>query len=91
MTLFPELFSLDPSGMFLQSDEIASLSAQIKHLNLDMHTQSIRVEVEKVKRQKLRSKLKRVKREMIPNNHFISQICPDISLLHESMGILRQL
>ena len=37
-SLFPELFSLDPSGMFLQSDEIASISAQIKRLNIDVHT-----------------------------------------------------
>ena len=28
---------------------------------------------------------------MIPNNHIIIQICTDVSLLHESMGTLRQL
>jgi len=36
--LFPELFSLDPLGMFPYSGEIASLSAQIERLNLDVHT-----------------------------------------------------
>ena len=64
--LIPELFSIDPLGIIQQNDEITLLRARIERLNIEVHTRNLQVEVERVKRQNFRTKLKRVKREMIP-------------------------
>ena len=46
---------------------------------------SLRVEVERVKRQKLRATLKRVRREIIPPHHIIAQIRHDMASLQENL------
>ena len=70
--IFPETVPIDHPDIFPPLNEIASLSAQINRLNIDVHTQSLRIEVERVMNPKLRATLKRVKREIIPSNHIVS-------------------
>ena len=77
--------------MFPQNDEITSRNTQIERLNLDVYTLSLWLEVEWVNCQKLLFKLKRIKRELVPNNRVITHICADVELLQESMGTLCRL
>ena len=78
--VFPELFSLGPSDMFPPCDEIVSFSPEVERLNIDVNTKFLRVEVERVRRQKLRSKLKRMKPDIIPYHRLIAQIRHDVSI-----------
>ena len=95
--LFPEnpdllpLITENPVDMFPSHPDTLSLNSQLERLNLDVHTQSLRVVVEKAKRQKLRTKLRRIKKELIPKNKFISNDCASINQLQEIMVTLRHL
>ena len=66
-----------------------ALTTQVEQLNIDIHTQSLRVEVERVKRQKLRATLKRVSREVIPSNHILFQVRHDMAIMQEQVITIR--
>ena len=57
------------------------ITFQLERLNIDVNTQSLRVEVEKPKRKKLRIQLKRVKKELIPKNKLIKDIYATVDIL----------
>ena len=84
---FPDIFPLNPPDLLPPSNEIALLNTELEKLSLDVHTQSLRVKIEKVKRQKLRSKLKRVRQDMIPQNRILTQVHRDFNTLRENMEI----
>ena len=48
--LFPETFPLDPLDLLPPSNEITTLNFQLERLSLDIHTQSLRIEIERAKR-----------------------------------------
>ena len=50
----------DPMDLFPSSNDMLSLSKQVDQLNLDLNTQYFKIELEKLKRQKLRATLKHV-------------------------------
>ena len=78
--LFPEPFPIDPPNFLTPFNEIISLIKQVESLSIDIHTQSLPIEVEWVKRQKLSSTLKRVKREIILSHHLLTQAQYDITM-----------
>jgi len=54
-----------------------NLTNQVERLNIDVHTQALRVDVENIKWQKLSATLKRVKKGAIPTNRILSQLRQD--------------
>ena len=86
--LFPETFPADPPDLLLPPNEIVSLTAQVERMNIDIHTQSLRIEVERVKKQKLRARLKRIKREDLPTNRILSQVRHDMAVMQEQVSTI---
>ena len=64
----------DISPMFPENPDISLFNNQLERLNIDVNTQSFQITVERIKRQKLHAKFKRVKRELIPKNKIIGNL-----------------
>ena len=54
--------------------DLVNLNDQIYRINIDMNTQNLRVEVEKIKRQKLRISMKSLINEISPTNKLVTQV-----------------
>ena len=64
--LFPELIMpLSPPNLCPVSEEISLLNSPLEHLSLDVHRQSLRVTIERAKRQKLGTIIRKIKRNII--------------------------
>jgi len=50
------------ADLFPSTDEVINLSKRIEQLNIDVNTQNLKIEVEKLKRQKLGSTLRQMKK-----------------------------
>ena len=72
--LFPEEFPIDLPILTPSFANLTALSNQFEGLRLDVYIQSLRIEVELAKRQKLSANLKRVKREIISQRRLLTQI-----------------
>ena len=72
-TIDPKLFPVEPIDILFPSDEIASLSTQVEKFHIDVHTQSLQIEVERVKCQKLRSTMKQTKCDVISSKHILAK------------------
>ena len=87
--LFYESFPSNPPNITLPPDDINTLSKQVESLPIDLHTQALRIEVQKAKRQRLGSSLKRVKKEIITPLHLVSQAYCDINLQRKDLQDLK--
>ena len=65
ITIFPELLLIDPPNLCPTSNEITSLSFHLEMLPIEVQTQSLRVMIERAKRQKLETHIKKLKRGLI--------------------------
>jgi len=52
--------------LFPSSDDISSLTKQIEYLNIEVNTQGLKTEVERLKRHRLGTKLKQMHQTTIP-------------------------
>ena len=69
-----DIIPLGPVDLFPTYNYIAALNKQIGKLEIDINTQSLRLEVERVKLQKLQMMFKYVKHERIPTNNIQKQL-----------------
>ena len=56
-SLFNDVFPLEPPFMTLLHSDITTINSRSKHLSLEINTQSLRIEVERAKRQKCAHRL----------------------------------
>ena len=68
LSIFPEL----------ENPEITNLNNRLDQLTIDLNTQALQLQIEKVKRQKFHNKLKRVKKDLIPKNNEIHKTIHDL-------------
>lgn len=64
--LLPELAPFDTVDLFPNNDEVMGLSKMVEQLNIEVNTQNLKVELEKLKHQRLGTTLKRIRRETTP-------------------------
>ena len=83
------VISSRPDWHIFPYSEIASISTQTEKLHIDVHTQSLRIKVERVKRQKWRSTLKLLKRDAISPSHILAQTRHEIAILQDQLKTLR--
>jgi len=62
----------------------------LEKLSIDVHTQSFRVAIERAKRQKLGTMIRKIKRDVISPKQLSSQIQCDNTNLHRRMTDLQQ-
>ena len=72
-----EMLPLDPMDLFPTPYDVTTLSKQVEQLNIEVNTQNLKVEIEKLNRQKLGTTLKRIKKETIPIQRVLAQIRND--------------
>ena len=51
--LLTKMLPLNPTDLFPTQDDMMTLNERIEQLNIEINTQTLRVEIEKLKRQKL--------------------------------------
>ena len=78
--LLPETLLLNPPDLLSLSNEIIALNSQLERLYIVIHTQSLRVEVEKAK---LSSSLKRVKHDLVSPSRESIQLWHDLDAFRE--------
>ena len=61
VSLFNDVFSLEPPFMTPSQLDLVKMNSRLEHLSLEINTQSLRIEVERAKRQKMRASLKQLK------------------------------
>ena len=76
-----DIFPMEPPRSMPSYLDLATLNSQIEHLSLTVNTQSFRIEVERAKRQKMRSTIKQLRQEM--NNP-----CPEIASLKQEVSTI---
>ena len=87
--LTDELFLLTNENVFPLNSDITFLNLQLESLNLDICTQSLCIEVEKIKRQKLNVKFKHVKLDLISQRRVIDHLRSEMKLIRESHSTMR--
>jgi len=70
---------------FLSNPEISNTSAQVERLNIDTHTQALQLKIEKIKRQRLSTKLKRIKKETIIQHRVIQKLYNTMATLRSNL------
>jgi len=77
--MFDDLPQINDPEITSLKNEIADINARLEKITIDSNTQSLRVDVERVKRRKLQTSLKQVRNKM-------SNPCPDIAVLKQQMN-----
>ena len=72
----------DPEITSLQQ-EIANINSRLERITIDSNTQSLRAEVERVKRRRLQTSLKQVRNKLF-------HPCPDVAILKQEMNERQQ-
>ena len=78
----------DPVELYPPSKDLLSLNKQIKQLYLILNTQHLKIEVEKLRRQKLRVIIKRVEQELTSNQQLLTQIQSDKDIMRERIDTI---
>ena len=74
--LADELFPLFPND-----PEITSLSTQLEKLPIEFHTHELQLRIERIKRQKMETKIKPLKREILNKNKLMQDMHAKIDQL----------
>ena len=80
--IYDEIFKIDDLLMPVPHPDIAELSRKLDLLTVETNTQGLRIEIEKVKRQRLQATVRQLRRDM-------SLPCPDIPMLKSEIAQLR--
>ena len=84
--ILPETLSLNPPDLLSPPNDIAALTSQIEKLSIDINTQSLRVEIERAKQQRLSSSLKRIKRDLVSPSQESTQLRYELDALKRFVG-----
>jgi len=87
--VLPELIPLENLDLVPSYLDITTLNDRITSLSFEVNTQSLRIEIEKTKRQKLNIMIKRNSHKPMPSDLLITGLRNDINILTEQLGTLR--
>ena len=76
--------------LFASSNDIGPLTSQVEQLSLDLHTEALLVEVERMKRWKLKASVKELKQNRINPNPVLSQVLLENNMMRERMVIIER-
>ena len=73
---------------FPPSDDMLSLNRQVEQLSVDLNTQHVEIEAEKLKRQKLKTTIRRVRQESVPIHQVLVQLQNDNTIMREQLSAI---
>ena len=85
----PSIFDssqFNPLDIFPSTDDVLSLTKQVEHLSLEVNTQGLKAELERLKRRRLGTTLKRVRQETIPIRKMLAQAQNENTTLKEQVN-----
>ena len=88
-SLLPELFLFDTTDLFPSVVTVNALSKKIQQLSLDVTTHGVKIELEKLKRKRLGTNLKRTRQSIISVHHVIKQLQNDYNVTRSTPKYLR--
>ena len=83
-----EITDLEFNNLFPTYQDLNQLTDRINRLDIDMNTHNLRLELERMKRRKLRASFNNIKQEIHPHNDEINRIQYDLSTQQERVGAL---
>ena len=86
-----DAIQFDPLELFPSSEDINSLTKQIESLNIEVNTQGLRNEVERLKRQPLGVNLKQIRKLTIPMQKTIAHLQQENSKLRQQINTLSEI
>ena len=86
--LLNESHPISPVPISPSNDDIMNLSKRLDHLTIDMNTQNLTIELEKMKRCRLRRSYKQLKSEILSLRQTTTQLQADNDLLREQISTL---
>ena len=84
-SLLNDTFQFNLLELFPSHDDVLSLSKQVEHLSLEINTQGLKVEIERLRRRRLGTTLKQVRHETIPIRNMLTQLQHENSILKEQI------
>jgi len=80
---YDDLLNMNDFAMFAPHPELTDLTRKFEALTIDSNTHGLRIEIERTKRQRLQTTVKRLK-------HEFSAACADITILRDEINQLRE-
>jgi len=80
---YDELLNANDLDMFTPNPDLTDLTRKFEALNIDSNTHGLRIEIERTKRQRLRTMIKRLRQDF-------TAACADIVILREEISQLRE-
>jgi len=81
--IYDDLLNINDFPMFAPQPELMDLTRKFEALNIDSNTHGLRIEIERTKRQRLQTTVKRLR-------HEFSAACADIVFLRDEITQLRE-
>ena len=86
--LTTEITNLEFNDLFPTYQDLSQMTDRMNCLDINMNTHRLRLELEKMKRRKLRASVNNIKHEIHPNTDEVNRIQYDLSILQERVGVL---
>ena len=83
-----EIPNIEFNDLFPTYQDLSQMTDRMNRLDVDMNTHRVRLELEKMKRRKLRASMNNLKHEIHPNTEEVNQLRCDLSTLQERVGAL---
>jgi len=86
--LMNESLPFIPVDLFPSTDDMIILSNNIAQLTVDVNTQNLKIELEKLKRQKLGATIRRLKSDLLSLHQTVEQVQIDNKIIKEQLSAL---
>jgi len=81
--IYDDLLTMNDFPLFAPQPELMDLTRKFESLSIDSNTHGLRIEIERTKRQRLQTTVKRLR-------HEFSAACADIAILRDEINQLRE-
>ena len=82
---------LEFGDLFPTYQDLTQLTERISHIYVNLNTHDLRIELERMKRRKLRTSINNIKKEIFPNSNAVAQIQYDLMNLQERVGAIEMM
>ena len=76
----------DTADLFPNNDELNAFTKKVEQLYVNINTQGLKVDLEKLKRKRLGRTLKRVRQKTIPVHRIVTQLQRDCDIMRAIWG-----
>ena len=88
--LCPELFPIEPRNMNSTTSEMAALSLQMEKMTIEAHTQKLRQLIERTKRHRVESTMKKVKKDVVTHKQLLHHLQQGDAARQKQLIVMRQ-